>query len=115
VVSLSKANLPEKGGACPRNGAIRGRVVVLILAMVIARGDRRKKTTRGKSKRIYSKSDKNAIIDSVVHPLADQHWSFVLIDGALHALNEADPVQSFINFLKYNAPELLKRLLKEMH
>jgi len=83
--------------------------------MMISQGDRRKKTIRGKSKRIYSKSDKNAIIDSIVHPLAEEHWSFVLIDSALHALNEQDPVQSFIKFLKYNAPELLKRILKESY
>ena len=82
--------------------------------MVIAQNDRRKKTTRGKSKKIYSKSEKNVVIDSVVHPLADEHWSFILIDGALHALNEEDPIQSFIKFLKYNAPELLKRLLKDI-
>ena len=83
--------------------------------MIIGHGDRRKKTIRGKSKRLYSKSDKNAIIDSIVHPLAEEHWSFVLIDSALHALNEQDPVQSFIKFLKYNAPELLKRILKETY
>ena len=90
-------------------------VVVTILAMMISQGDRRKKTIRGKSKRIYSKSDKNAIIDSVVHPLADEHWSFILVDGVLHAINEEDPIQSFVKFLRYNAPELLKRLLKEIH
>ena len=57
---------------------------------------------------------KNMIIDSVVHPLAGDHWSFIL-DGVLHALNEEDPIQSFIKVLKYDAPELLKRILKEMH
>ena len=89
------------------------RIVLLILAMIIGHGDRRKKTIRGKSKRLYSKSDKNAIIDSIVHPLAEEHWSFILIDGALHALNEQDPIQSFIKFLRYNAPELLRRILKK--
>ena len=54
------------------------------------------------------------IIDSLVHPLADEHWSFVIADGVLHALNEEDPIQSIIKFLKYNAPELLKRILREM-
>ena len=34
------------------------------------------------------------IIDSLVHPLADEHWSFVIADGVLHALNEQDPIQS---------------------
>src|SRR2546426_6450985 len=53
--------------------------------MAIAKNDRRKKTTRGKSKSIYSKSEKNSIIDSVVHPLADEHWGFIVIDCLLHA------------------------------
>ena len=91
------------------------RIVVLILAMVVARGDLRKKTTKRKRTSVYSRSQKNMIIDSMVHPLADQHWGFILVDGALHAINEADPVQSFIKFLRYNAPELLKRILKETY
>jgi len=89
------------------------RVLVFILGMVVAQSDRKKKAIRQKSKGIYSKSDKNAIIDSIVHPLAEEHWSFVLIDSALHALNEQDPIQSFIKFLRYNAPELLRRILKK--
>jgi hypothetical protein len=94
---------------------LAARFAILILAMLVAQVDRRKKTNRGKSKRLYNRSEKNVIIDSVVHPLAEQHWSFVIIDGALHALNEQDPIQSFVKFLRYNAPELLKRILKEMH
>jgi len=90
------------------------RIGSLISAMVIAQTDRSKKPSRGKRKKIYSKSEKNVIIDSLIHPLADQHWSFVLVDGVLHALNEEDPIESFVKFLKYNAPELLKRLLKEI-
>lgn len=89
------------------------RIALFLLAMVIAQGDRRKKTTKRKRASVYSKYDRNVIIDSLVHPLADTHWSFVLVDGVLHALNEEDPIQSFIKFLKYNAPELLKRLLRE--
>jgi len=90
------------------------RIAVFILAMVIAQNGRRKKTTRRKRKGLYSKSEKNAIIDSLVHPLANEHWSFVIADGVLHALNEQDPVESLFKFLKYNAPELLKRILRDL-
>ena len=90
------------------------RIAVFILAMVIAQNYRRKKKTLRKSKSLYSKSEKNAIIDSVVHPWADEHWGFVIVDGVFHALNEQDPVESFAKFLKFNAPELLKRILKEI-
>ena|SRR5467141_3601460 len=90
------------------------RIAVFILAMVIAQNHRRKKKTLRKRKSLYSKSEKNAIIDSVVHPWANEHWGFVIVDGVLHALNEQDPVESFVKFMKYNAPELLKRILKEI-
>ena len=88
--------------------------MTVILASVIAQNHRRKKKTRRKRKSLYSKSEKNAIIDSVIHPWADEHWGFVIVDGVLHALNEQDPVESFAKFLKFNAPELLKRILKEI-
>jgi len=87
---------------------------MFVLLMVAAQNSRRKKTTRRKRKSLYSKSEKNAIIDSLVHPLADEHWSFVIVDGILHAFNEQDPIQSLFKFLKYNAPELLKRILREI-
>jgi len=89
--------------------------LVLILLILVTQSGRRKKTTHRKRKSIYSKSEKNAIIDSLAHPLADEHWSFVIVDGVLHAVNEEDPIQSLFKFLKYNAPELLKRIIKEMH
>ncbi len=95
-------------------GSIADRSVIIILALVAAHSGRRKKKNRRKRRTIYSKSEKNAIIDSIVHPWADEHWGFVIVDGVLHALNEQDPVESFVKFLKYSAPELLKRILKEI-
>jgi len=86
-------------------------LLVLLVSVQTGRG---RKVTR-KRKQLYNKFEKNKIIDATCHPLADQHWGFTLIDGVLHALNEEDPVESFIKFLRYNAPELLKRMLKEMH
>ena|SRR2546425_10866122 len=90
------------------------RFVALLACLLVAQHKDKKKRTRQKRKGLYSKSEKNAIIDSVVHPWADEHWGFVIVDGVLHALNEQDPVESLIKFLKYNAPELLKRILKEI-
>jgi hypothetical protein len=84
------------------------------VCLLVTHHSDRKKRTRSKRKGLYSKSEKNAIIDSVVHPWADEHWGFVIVDGVLHALNEQDPVESFVKFLKFNAPELLKRILKEI-
>jgi|SRR5437660_3023522 len=95
-------------------GTLMARTVGVILAVIIAQNGRRKKTTRRKRKSVYSKSEKNAIIDSLVHPLANEHWTFVIVDGVLHSLNEQDPIESLLKFLKYNAPELLKRILREI-
>jgi hypothetical protein len=90
------------------------RFIALLFCLLVAQHKGKNRRTRQKRKGLYSKSEKNAIIDSVVHPWADEHWGFVIVDGVLHALNERDPVESFIKFLKYNAPELLKRILREI-
>jgi len=90
------------------------RIACLLVCLLVTQQDDRKKRTRQKRKGLYSRYEKNAIIDSLVHPLADEHWSFVIVDGVLHALNEEDPIQSLFKFLKYNAPELLKRILREI-
>jgi|SRR6266446_1705699 len=86
---------------------------ILLVLLVSVQTSLGRKVTR-KRKQLYNKFEKNKLIDAAVHPLADQHWSFVLVDGFLHAINEEDPILSFLKFLKYNAPELLKRLLKEI-
>jgi hypothetical protein len=96
-------------------GPLSVRVTALLVCLLVAQHSNTKKRTRQKRKSPYSRSERNAIIDSIVHPLANEHWTFMLIDPALQALNEQDPVQSFIKFLRYNAPELLKKILKEVH
>jgi len=90
------------------------RIPGLLVCLLVAQHKDKNKRTRQKRRGLYSKSEKNAIIDSVVHPWADEHWGFVIVDGVLHALNEQDPVESFIKFLKFSAPELLKRILREI-
>ena len=92
----------------------RIRMVAVIMCLLAGQNSRRKKCARGKRRSIYSKSEVNQMIDSAVHPLANLDWGFVIVDGALHALNEQDPIESFVKFLRYNAPELLKRILKEI-
>ena|SRR5438309_6559398 len=90
------------------------RIAGLLVCLLVAQHKDKNRRTRQKRKGLYSKSEKNAIIDSVVHPWADEHWGFVIVDGVFHALNEQDPVESFVKFLKYNTPELLKRILRDL-
>ena len=89
------------------------RAAAVLVCLLVAQHSDRKKPIRQQRKSPYSRSERNAIIDSLLHPWADVHWSFVILDGAIHAFNEQDPLQSFLKFLRYNAPELLKRILKE--
>ena len=89
-------------------------VRLLIMSLVAAQNERRRKRAKKNLGNVYSKFEKNTIIDATFHPLAEWHWSAILLDGLLHALNEQDSVESFAKFLKYNAPELLKRILKEL-
>jgi|SRR5437667_6559833 len=87
----------------------------LLVCLLVAQHSDTKKRIRQRRKSPYNRSERHAIIDSIVHPWRNEHWTFVLVDGALHALNEQDPIESFMKFLKYNAPELMKRILKETH
>jgi hypothetical protein len=88
-------------------------IFTLFVLLVSVQSNRGRKVAR-KRRQLYNKFEKNKLIDATVHPLADQHWGFILVDGFLHALNENDPAESFLKFLKYNAPELLKRILKDL-
>ena len=90
--------------------------LVLILLGLVAQTGRRKKRARPKRKVIYTTSQVNFLIDATVHPLADRHWIFVVADGLLHAANESegDPIETLLKFVKYNMPELLRRLLKQL-
>ncbi len=42
------------------------------------KGQREKRAKR-KRKQLYSKADKNALIDAVAHPLAKEYWAFVIV------------------------------------
>jgi hypothetical protein len=94
----------------------RDQLLVLVIALVAAQTGRRKKRTTRKRASIYTKAERNMIIDAAIHPLAEQHWAFVALDSLLHATNEIgiDPKEILYKFLRYNAPELLKRILKEL-
>jgi len=94
----------------------RPQFIAVLFALIVAQHGRRKRRTRRKGRAIYSTYEVNSIIDATIHPLADQHWVFVVADGLLHAANESggDPVEILLKFVKYNMPELVRRLLKQI-
>ncbi|MDH5481691.1 MAG: hypothetical protein OEY22_02265 [Candidatus Bathyarchaeota archaeon] len=52
----------------------------------------------------------NRTIDHLLHPHFHKYPFLILVDGLLHGLNEADPVQSIQKFLRYNAPKLIQEI-----
>ena len=48
----------------------------------------------------------------MVHPWVRQYPFLRLLDGLLHALNEADPRGSLEKFLRYHGPALLEELAR---
>jgi hypothetical protein len=73
---------------------------------------KRKRTGRRNRTTPYTVGEINKLIDGLIHPLAEKDKSFILLDGVLHALNERDPPQSLRKFVKYNLPEIIKRIEK---
>jgi len=61
---------------------------------------------------LYSKAELNKLIDSVIHPLAKEDPSLLILDGFLHSLVEQNPPLSVRKFLRYNLPRLVASLKK---
>jgi len=95
---------------------VRPQFIAVLLALIVSQQNRKKRRARQKGRAIYSASQVNSIIDATIHPLADQHWVFVVADGLLHAANESDgdPLEILLKFVKYNMPELLRRVVKQL-
>jgi hypothetical protein len=75
------------------------------------RQDKKRKANRERS--LYSHGELNSLIDDVVHPLKKMHWAFILVDEALHMINEGDIEQSARKFVQFSLPEILQKLLKK--
>ena len=70
----------------------------------------KKKTSKKKAKGLYSRGQLNYVVDSLVHPLADRSVGFILVDEILHMVVERDPAISMQKFIRYNLPQLIKKL-----
>lgn len=54
------------------------------------------------------KGEVNRLIDAALHPLFRKSKSFIILDGVAHAVNEQNPKESAVKFIKYNLKELIK-------
>ena len=73
---------------------------------------KRRKKSRGK--KLYSPGELNYMIDAVIHPLYKKSQSLRLLDGAVHAIIEQNPRMSIKKFVKYNLPEIAKKILEKL-
>jgi hypothetical protein len=72
-----------------------------------------KKRRKKRHLALYTTGELNKIIDSFIHPFFGKENSFIILDGAVHALLEKDVPKSAGKFIKYNLPQLLKRAGKK--
>jgi hypothetical protein len=57
---------------------------------------------------LYTTGELNKIVDSFIHPFFGNEDSYIILDGALHALLEKDFPMSAEKFIRYNLPQLLR-------
>ena len=69
-----------------------------------------KRRPRKKRLKPYSKGELNRLVDSLCHPFYDENEAFRAIDGLLHAVIEQDPPTSVRKFIRYNLPEIIKKI-----
>jgi Asp-tRNA(Asn)/Glu-tRNA(Gln) amidotransferase B subunit len=73
----------------------------------------KKKISRKKANTLYSKGQLNYLIDATIHPLTDKNTSFVLVDELLHILVEKNPSISLTKFVRYNLPQIIRKVAKD--
>lgn len=69
--------------------------------------------TKMRKRKKLSKGQLNKIVDTLAHPYFEEYPVLILIDGAVHGLIERNVRTSIRKFVKYNAPLILKELLKK--
>ena len=74
----------------------------------------KKKTSKKKTGRLYSKGQLNFLIDDAIHPLTNKSAGFVLVDEILHMWVEMDPKASLEKFVRYNLPKLIKKVAEDL-
>ena len=71
-----------------------------------------KRRRKKRSDDLYTKGEKNYIIDSAIHPLANKHPLFIIVDECLHVIVEQNLPVSAQKFVRYSLPEILKTVTK---
>jgi hypothetical protein len=70
-------------------------------------------SNKRKRRLLYSKGELNKLIDDLVHPHYKQNEGLRLLDAVLHGLVEQNPSESFHKFVRYNLPDIMKKILRK--
>jgi hypothetical protein len=74
-----------------------------------------KKETRKPCKIMpYSRGQLNRLVDGLVHPLYEKSELYRVADGLLHGVVERNMRVSAKKFVRYNLPEVVKKILEEI-
>lgn len=74
----------------------------------------KKKARKPRKNRPYSVGQVNRLIDDFVHPFYEESEWVRLADGVLHGLVEGNARASTKKFVRYNVPEIVKKLLEKL-
>ena len=60
----------------------------------------------------FTAGELNKLIDSIMHPIARDNPWFWALDGVLHGMVEQDPPTTTRKSLRYNAPKIIRHVLR---
>jgi len=73
----------------------------------------KKRKRRKSAPSVYTKGELNAITDDLLHPLIKKHKDLRILDEMAHVVIEGDLRESFIKFLKFTLPQIVRELLSD--
>jgi hypothetical protein len=74
----------------------------------------KKKARRTRKGEPYSVGQINKLVDDLVHPFYEKNQWFRVVDGVLHGVVEGNARVSAKKFVKYNLPEIVRKILKKL-
>lgn len=74
----------------------------------------KKKAGKTRKSRLYSVGQMNKVIDDLLHPFYRKNQWIRVADGILHGLAERNVRVSARKFVKYNLPEIMKKILEKL-
>ena len=74
----------------------------------------KKRYSKKKTSKLYSKGQLNYLIDDAIHPLTDKSAGFVVVDEVLHMIVERDAKVSLQKFARYGLQQLIRKIAEDL-